>query len=71
MNLSPEIQGFLGACAGLLIVIECVLVSEWLKAQKANAEASAWIEAYFAAVRTDKAKRDQWGRFIPQYRRTS
>lgn len=68
--MTPELQGFLGACAGLLIVIECVLIAEWLKAQKENAEAAAWIDAYFAAVRADKAKRDQWGRFITQDRRT-
>jgi len=55
MNLSPELQGFLGACAGLLIVIECVLVTYWLKAHKENAEAAALLARYFDTMRAFSA----------------
>ncbi len=63
MNLTPEIQGLLGCLCGLLVVIEAILVTEWLTAQKEAAEANAWLDRYFAQVRADRARRDQWGRF--------
>jgi hypothetical protein len=49
----------------------CLMLAVYaaLERRRKTREANAWLERYFAMVRADRARRDRWGKFIPQTQR--